>query len=459
MHWRFSVMAAWLAWFAACGTGESKEPSPDQGKGDAGEQPAAADAGTPGTTECDDGAARKGLVLQGLLYSPGGTLLPDPCKPFHPTTNNPYAVRCVDAWPWYKTAYTGDVFCILPPTPGKGVQVGVHPQGKQWFAQVSKGDMSGYKKPNDDFIVLPGEEEVFDYATQADNPKAAKYYRHYARMRGGSHHMINSFGKAADKQEVWGPQGGAAALFGANLLPSSQRPNINTPESLEAPAEDAGLYAVFPAKAGVTFDMHHFNVGTDPILKEAWVNLWWADDASVEMSSLTGLDPVQIATLSVQPGETQDLHYMWNITEPIRLLRLTGHRHAWTTNFSAWIEAPGLAPEIIYQSFGWSDQPEYHYTSEAKNPAPAPDKATDGGSTGVRMLQPGEALHFNCHIEYSAERAAVVDGPDPVAQGPLKFANEAYSGEMCLLFGWTALGKLPLPTHVTSPLPDFATAD
>lgn len=456
MRWRISVMAALLAFCAACGTDESNDPSPDQGKGDAGEQHV--DAASSSTTECDDGVAHKGLILKGLLYSPGGKVLPDPCNPFHPTTNNPYAVRCVDAWPWYKTAYPGDEFCILPPTPGNGVQIGVHPQGKQWFAQVSTGDMSGYKTPTDDFIVLPGEEEVFDYATAADNPKPAKYYRHYARMRGGSHHMINSYGPAAADQEVWGP-GSGASLFGESLLPSAQRPDISTPDSLERPTEDAGLYGVFPAKAGVIFDMHHFNVGDVPILKEAWVNLWWEGDATVLMSSLIGLDPAQTSELSVQPGETQDLHYMWNITEPVRLLSLTGHRHAWTTNFSTWVEAPGKDPEIVYQSFGWSDQPEYHYGSQAKNPAPAPDKATDGGSTGLRMLQPGEALHFNCHIEYSAERAAAVDGPDPIVQGPLKFANEAFSGEMCLLFGWTAEGKLPLPTRVDGPVPDFATVD
>ena len=79
----------------------------------------------------------RGFSFDGLVYSPGGDVLPNKCMPFHPTTNNPYAVRCVDAWPWYATEFPGDDFCILPPDPDKGVQYGVHPQGREWFAQVS----------------------------------------------------------------------------------------------------------------------------------------------------------------------------------------------------------------------------------------------------------------------------------------------------------------------------------
>ena len=80
--------------------------------------------GDPIPTEC------RGFSFDDLLYSPGGNVLPNKCQPFHPTYNNPYAVRCVDAWPWYKTPYRGDEFCILPPPPDKGMQVGFQPQGE-----------------------------------------------------------------------------------------------------------------------------------------------------------------------------------------------------------------------------------------------------------------------------------------------------------------------------------------
>src|SRR6516164_7709730 len=61
------------------------------------------------TPECE------GFTLAGLKYSPGGDTLPNKCAPFDATTNNPYAVRCIDAMPTYKTGYPGDEYCILPP--------------------------------------------------------------------------------------------------------------------------------------------------------------------------------------------------------------------------------------------------------------------------------------------------------------------------------------------------------
>ena len=99
------------------------------------------------TTEPISEACR-GFDFTGLVYSPGGEVLPNKCAAFHPTLNNPYAVRCVDAWPWYKTEYPGDNYCILPPPPDKGMQFGHHPQGEDeaWFNAVSKGDMSGYEE-------------------------------------------------------------------------------------------------------------------------------------------------------------------------------------------------------------------------------------------------------------------------------------------------------------------------
>ena len=108
----------------------------------------------PEPTEDDGPCETRGLQLSGLMYSPGGDRLPHPCKPFHPTENNPFAVRCIDVWPWYDTGFPGDEFCILPPIPGAGVQYGVHPQGPNWYAQVSSGDMSGYERTKLGYFIL-----------------------------------------------------------------------------------------------------------------------------------------------------------------------------------------------------------------------------------------------------------------------------------------------------------------
>jgi hypothetical protein len=417
--------------------------------------------GTAGTTQVAGSAGTasvmpndcQGFSFKDLKYSPGGTTLPNKCMPFDATTNNPYAVRCIDAWPWYKTKFPGDQFCILPPPPDMGLQYGVHPQGKKWFDQVSAGDMSGYDAPTDAFIMHDGEEEQANYETGTTNDKAQNYYRNSARMRPGSHHMIVSGDDGSAPQEVWGPAS-TQGLFGGVSLPGAQRPDENAPKSLEKPDEDKGLYSVLAAKSGVAFNMHHFNVSGGDILKEAWTNLWWESDATIQVHGILGLSLLETATLNIPAGSIQDLHYSIDVTQPVRILTFFGHRHAWTTNFSSWVVKSGGETEILYQSYNWLDEPTYRYDSMTMNPVPAPAMRTDGALSGVRTLMPGEKLHFNCHIEYTNERATEVKGPMP--SQPLNFANEAFTAEMCILFGSTAAVSLPMPSEDTTPLPDFA---
>ena len=51
------------------------------------------------------------------------------------------------------------------------------------------------------------------------------------------------------------------------------------------------------------------------------------------------------------------------------------------------------------------------------------------------MLMPGEKFHFNCHVEYTDERAQAEMAPSPTSIGTLRFANQAFTAEMCIMFG------------------------
>ena len=402
-----------------------------------------------------------GLQLDGMMYSPGGTLLPFPCEPFHPTFNNPYAVRCIDAWSWYETQFPGDEFCILPPEPGKGIQVGVHPQGVQWYAQVSAGDLNGYQGVAGEFLMDPGDEEERNYITSTPNKEEIKYYRSNVRMRAGSHHMIVSGSSASGQQrEAWARGAGGIGLGGGSTsLPGAQRPDENVPKTLDKPAEDKGLYSVVEADQDVTFNMHHFNSTEQTTLKEAWINLWFEEDATIRVRGIFGMPISQAISTFAQPGQVVDKHYSFPINTEMRVLQLFGHRHVWTTNFSAWVERSSGEQEIVYQSFDWFDQPTYRYDSITGNPTPAPEQLIDGGHSGALVLQPGERLHFNCHINYTDERAAEEEAPTPASIGSLRFANQAFEGEMCILFGSTAGEAIGTPAADTGPLPSFATID
>jgi len=408
------------------------------------------------TTESTITKECRGFSFDGLIYSPGGSTLPNTCEPFNPTTNNPYAVRCVDVWPWYKTVYPGDDFCILPPPPDMGVQFGVHPQGKAYFEQVSKGDMSGYEAPAAEYVLAPGGEEERNYHTSVSTTADNKYYRNYTRMRGGSHHMINSTSDPTVSQEMWGPGSPDGLSMGVSL-PGAQRPDENAPKTLDKPAEDTGLYATLPAGTGVTFNMHHFNSTDTPILKEAWLNLWWETDATVPVKGLNGLDYSQVFTLSVPVGGTVDLHYSAPISQETRVLTLFGHRHAWTTAFTSWVEKAGGQNELVYQSFDWFDEPTYRYDSLTTNPTADATTITDGGHSGVLTLAVGDRLHYDCHITYTDQRANEVSSPQtPTQIGALRFANEAFTAEMCILFGSSVQNSITGWAVDTTPLPPFA---
>jgi hypothetical protein len=400
----------------------------------------------------------RGFSIEGIKYSPGGDVLPNTCEPFHPTTNNPYAVRCVDVWPFYKTKFPGDQFCILPPPPELGMQYGVHPQGTKWFDQVSAGDLSGYEAQlADDWVMDPGEEEERNFITTAPNTSEKLYYRNSARMRPGSHHMIVTAGGSGGQTEVWAP--GAPGFLSGKNVPGAQRPDENNPKTIAKPPEDEGLFMRIPANPNVTFNLHHFNATSDVILKEMWTNMWWEDDTRKEVLDMFGLEFGQTATLqNVAPGDVVDLHYSWSIGSPFRVVQLFGHRHVWTTTFSAWVEDSAGKQTLVYDSMDWFDEPTYRYDSLTKNPEAMPATKQDGAFSGILNIEPGSKLHFNCHIEYTDERAVQEDAPMPATIGNLKFANEAFTAEMCILFGQTTDMMLLAPSADSSPVPDFAKA-
>ena len=94
--------------------------------------------------------------LMGIKYSPGGDVPPNKCAAFHHMFNNPYAIRCIDGIPNYDTGYPGDEYCILPPPPDKGIQVGVYPHGDSdtYWNKMWAGDfMDGYRNPPPEFVL------------------------------------------------------------------------------------------------------------------------------------------------------------------------------------------------------------------------------------------------------------------------------------------------------------------
>jgi hypothetical protein len=51
-----------------------------------------------------------------------------------------------------------------------------------------------------------------------------------------------------------------------------------------------------------------------------------------------------------------------------------------------------------------------------------PDKRIDGAASGIVSYKSGDELRIQCDVNNTTDQ-------------PLRFANELYTGEMCILFG------------------------
>ena len=361
----------------------------------------------------------KGFEVAGLKESPGGKTLPNKCAPFHGLYNNPYAIRCVEADPSYKTQYPGDEFCILPPPAELGTQVHVGPED--------------HAKPGT-YALAPGAEENTMYYVNSPNAEDHYYYRVNWRMRAGSHHMIINVSDT-DRADGWAADLGGGAQSrnigasgfetggGSRSFGGSQRPDLDRPQGvLDVPPENVGIGAQLKAKQQFSFNLHHINTTQAPILREAWVNVWYMDKSEVtkEMRPLSASgSPVDV---SIPAHQRTVLKYRCNVQGNSRIITMNGHRHAHTDRFAVWVQKQSGEEIRAYESFNWEDMPTYQYDSVSTNPVPDVTNKVDGASSGQLTLEKGDELYFLCDIN---NRLDV----------PLKFANEAIDGEMCILFG------------------------
>jgi hypothetical protein len=380
-----------------------------------------------------------GFKLDGLMHSPGGSVLPNKCAEFDPTTNNPYAVRCIDVLA-YATNYVGDEYCILPPPSEQGVQFGVHPQQAAFWDQMRAGDMSGYEDAAlvKDYELAAGAEELQIYDTTTSLPVDKHFYRIDFRARTGSHHSVARFMHSpAATKEGWATNDDSFNTVGTPLA-DIQRANFDIPVStLDIPADEAGIGIKAPGNTSVSFQVHHFNSSERPILREVWLNFWFMKDEDVKLSAVHGSG---VGNVNYPPNKITDAGGTVTANEPVKLLSLFGHRHAWTTTFNVWLSRAGAnAEELIYSSNNWEEVPTYAYNSATKNPKPDDKARVDGAYTGALDLGAGDSLRFNCHAEVTPERAAELGVPLP--SQPLRFANQAFMAEMCIM-GVTATGRL-----------------
>lgn len=368
-------------------------------------QPAAPAPATDTSPTC------KGFEVLGLKHSPGGSVLPNTCAPFDAQTNNPYAIRCIDADPNYKSGFAGDQYCILPPTENQGVQIRVGPDS--------------YDAPGA-FTLAAGAETTEFYHVNAKNPAQHYYYRANWRMRPGGHHMLISM-PARDMTDGWSRTGDMGSEFGSGSqsFGGAQRPVVDRPQgTLDVPKENVGLGQKLPANQQFSFNLHHINTSDQPVLREVWLNVWYVDEALVTAPMATFAATGNPADMNIAARQRVQLEYMCTASGSARLISMYGHFHAHGERFSVWRMRDGEKLPI-YESLHWEDIPVYQFDSVSMNPQPDTGAKQDGAFSGLLNLDAGDEIHFQCEVNNTSDQT-------------LGFRNETFSGEMCILFaGYT----------------------
>jgi hypothetical protein len=296
------------------------------------------------------------------------------------------------------TKYAGDEYCIKPPPADKGFQYHIGP--------------SNYDSPEPEYILQPGEENVVSMDRVSGNTSDVYYYYRQYRMRPGSHHVILT----ANGRRLGGTQ---------NLAKDN-------PDNGEIPPENADVGLPLAARTNISANMHFYNFGDKPIIRELWVNFWYKDAATVKRPTTEVWSPTGVSAAVAHS------HVVVGASCPVngdgRLLTLYGHRHLNNVRFSAWRSRGGMK-DLILEDFDPQHPAVFEYNSLTLNPKADAMSKTAGGWSGILDLKSGDTIDFECEIVNDTNKNFVG-------------ANEADDDEMCIITG-DAVGST-VPTFCTA---------
>jgi hypothetical protein len=316
------------------------------------------------------------------------------------------------------TDYDGDCLALEEPDASVGFQLHYGP--------------SDYSDPDEieKYLLQPGDEVTDCLYMTTPNDEDVYYEEYHARMRPGTHHLI-IFGGQASVDEPDGTLGPCnfgpdfQFLVGAQSGIGPDGGRIDIPGDMPVAPENEGLVAVLGAHTKIAFQMHYVNNGKHPILREAWANFVIAKQEQITgvMAPVTFLGGL---AMNVPPHTKTTIDGDCSIPEDgpeeLRIAGLTGHMHAHATRFTVWHTPKGGERQRIYETFDWAEPELISYDSITKNPVPDAGAGTGGGTSGQLWVKKGDLIEWQCAVDNTLDE-------------PLRFGNEAYTAEMCNLFG------------------------
>ena len=316
----------------------------------------------------------------------------------------------------------GDDQALCAPATDDGIQLHFGPGDYDDPTEVAK------------YMLEPGGES-FDCTFDQTPDVEGRYFGQYVeRSRPGAHHVQLTYAGDATVQaktsrtcnlatDLIATAGTFMAIAQTSAL---EVPDLTIPKP--AGADDAGgldfegsANPMAPARMLQVLS-HYLNTTDQPILKEAWFNLYYRDPSEVRSAlytiSLLG------SGISLPPHSTTTVRRSCSTDVDRDVKYLQGHSHVGNKRFSIWHAASGAAEDRVYESYDPLEPANLAFSPLVINHDPDPTKQLAGGASGSLLLHAGDSLVWECEFDNQTDKT-VGDG-DP---------NPAFFGQMCYTYG------------------------
>jgi hypothetical protein len=310
-----------------------------------------------------------------------------------------------------QTDWAGDELALCPPAADEGLQLHYGPSDYNDPNEIAKYTLDALVEKEDCFLI------------NSENTESHYVNQYAGRMRPGSHHMILwglTEDPAAPRTRGLGSCNGSATL-GSSFYLGAQNLRIDIPDlsNKPDPVEEVSARPL-PADQLFSIDMHYLNRTMEPVLRESWINMYYADPSLItkEAKAIFLVAP----NINLPPHSTGTVVAGGCAAPKARSIRLlNGHFHQYGQRFSVYRKKVGAERELVYDSFNWADPYIAPYTGSAINPEPNRDLGISGGMSGPLQLAAGDSLEWECEMDNPADVTVRM--------------GETGADQMCILFG------------------------
>jgi hypothetical protein len=392
--WSALCVVSWLA----CGCGSDAKPAPAKPSADT--SSAAGSSTSPDSTASASATTNSGAP-NADANGPTDSPYPDPrggCD--------------------INSGYDDDHACIAAPDPSEGMQIHVGPTNYQDMDEVSK------------YILMPGQEVSACWTFHTPNEQEIYYQTYELSGRAGTHHIINTMYNVDMSDGGFGTCADPGTGTNSNIidnLPGASKPYMA--RTIVAP-ENEHIGRKIPAHVASQADMHYYNFTDHPILREFWMNIYFADKDSISMieDQIRGMGGLSWTSMPIPPHTDMVYQYSCPITGDGRVLSLLGHYHSHGKRFTASLQHKSGDIEKVFEMYDYLDPATFQYDSVSNNPSFSDSAA--GAVSGMLDVTDGDTLLWECHIVNDSDVG-------------LTYTNMVKTGEMCNMWG-SSLGITPL---------------